>query len=250
MKLALFQLTVTTATLLCAAEAADYLQALRGFAGFAVSGSSGCRTVSPLPNLDLGEYTRASWYIQEQQITCYQPLKDLNCVVATYDVDKSRTVPFFSGTVVSVFNYAQTPDGKPMGSYVDASGKRKGTTLCAREPDAKSPAKLEVAPCFLPNFLAGDYWVVAAGGLDAGQYDWAVVSAGQPTVQYPDGCTTKETGINGSGLWLFTREKDATDEMLGAARQAAADLGFTLSRLHRVKQGDAACKGYPGLNAK
>ena len=36
-------------------------------------------------------------------------------------------------------------------------------------------------------------------------YEWAIISAGPPTESYPDGCTTKLTGVNGAGLWLFSR---------------------------------------------
>ena len=36
----------------------------------------------------------------------YQPIGSLNCVVATYNIDNRSHIPFFNGTVVSVYNYA------------------------------------------------------------------------------------------------------------------------------------------------
>jgi hypothetical protein len=54
-----------------------------------------------LGKLDLTEFTRKTWYIQEQQIVGYQPLESLYCVAATYDL-AGASVPFFSGTVASV----------------------------------------------------------------------------------------------------------------------------------------------------
>ncbi len=80
-------------------------------------------------------------------------------VTAVYNIDPNSVVPFFSGTVVSVYNYENklAVNGAPQGSL-------NGTNpLCARVPDASNPAKLLVAPCFLPNLFAGDYWVLAAG---------------------------------------------------------------------------------------
>ena len=63
-------------------------------------------------------------------------------------------------------------------------------TLCARANDANDTSKLAVAPCFLPNYFAGPYWVLGVGP----KYEWAVVIGGQPTEQQADGCTTKEEG--------------------------------------------------------
>jgi hypothetical protein len=42
-------------------------------------------------------------------------------------------------------------------------------------------------------------------GPTSDHYEWIIVSGGPPTESYPDGCTTKLTGVNGAGLWLFSR---------------------------------------------
>merc|ERR1712224_722036 len=48
-----------------------------------------------------------------------------------------------------------------------------------------------------------------------GSYDWAVVIGGQPDVKWEDGCTTKESGVNNAGLWLFSRKPVASPEAIG-----------------------------------
>merc|ERR1719409_1085422 len=134
-----------------------------------------CPAVRRYKNVNQTEFVRATWYIQQQQLTGYQPADQLYCVTATYNTGEGSKVPFFGGKVITVHNYANNQ-----------------SVLCARQPDANDAAKLEVAPCFLPNFLSGAYWILELGTDAEGHYDWMVVSAGQPTVKYADGCTTKE----------------------------------------------------------
>ena len=55
-----------------------------------------------------------------------------------------------------MYNYANSGE-------VNGPNFNNDTVLCAREPDASVPGALAVAPCFLPNSLAGDYWVIAVG---------------------------------------------------------------------------------------
>lgn len=196
-----------------------------------------CKTVKPVDGLDLKEYISKTWYIQEQQVTGYLPVEQNFCVTATYQ-EGSQTVPLFNGKVVQVENYSNKDK---VNGRVSATSN--STALCARQPNSEEAAKLLVAPCFLPNLLAGDYWVVAVGK----NYEWAVVSGGQPTVQYDDGCTTKEEGTNGSGFWFFSRAPMASDSTLAEMRQAAKGLGFTLSRLNKVQQ--EGCK-YAGAVIK
>jgi len=194
-----------------------------------------CASVSPLEGVDIEEFTRASWYVQQQQITSYQTEDDLFCVAATYDLNQEIqpvSVPLFNGPVIGVYNYANVGgvNGIPSGSAND-------TVLCAREADKSLPSKLSVAPCFLPNALAGPYWIVATGRNETtSQYDWAAISGGQPTVQYDDGCTTTTDQQNNSGLWIFSRTPLLTSSALSAARSALVSLGYTLSQLIDVPQ--------------
>lgn len=184
-----------------------------------------CPTVSTVSEFNVTEYIRASWFIQEQQINGYQSQDDLYCVLATYNIDEHSKVPFFSGTVVSVYNYANK--GAVNGP---AEGAVNDTILCARVPDASVPSKLAVAPCFLPNFFAGSYWVLAAGPSPS-HYEWAIVSGGEPTVEYPDGCTNPTKGSNGAGLWLFSRTPVADQETIDMMKTTLKGLGYTLSQL-------------------
>ena len=129
-------------------------------------------------------------------------------------------------------------------SSLDSTDKNIPSGLCARAKNASRPSQLLVAPCFLPNIAAGDYWVIAVGGdTRTGRYTWAVVSGGPPTEKFPDGCTTKETGVNGSGLWIFTRDQVGSAEQLAAARKALKELGYTTSRLKPVAQKGCKFKG-------
>lgn len=194
-----------------------------------------CPKVEPINDLNLTEYTRATWYIQQQQLTGYQPENSLYCTTATYDVEGQK-VPLFGGEVVSVFNY---------GNIDEVNGKAQNSdnsTLCARVPESSEPAKLLVAPCFLPNLLAGDYWVVAAGP-SSQNYEWAIVSGGQPSEQFADGCTTKQTGTNGAGFWLFSRAPVASSATLKTLRSTAKELGYTLDFLKEVKHEGCQYKG-------
>ena len=188
-----------------------------------------CPTVDVQHDLNLTEYTRASWYPQWQQVTKYQAEESLFCVVATYNDTKHgapQHVPLFKGPVKAVYNHD---------SQGTVNGTAEGAQLCARVPDEKVPAKLKVAPCFLPNLAAGDYWVLAAGPSPS-NYEWAVISGGQPTVQYDDGCTTKEDSNANAGLWLFHRKPVAPSADVVAMKQLLSGMGFTLTRLKPVAQ--------------
>jgi hypothetical protein len=182
-------------------------------------------------SLNSTEYTRATWYVQEQQVNGYQTPNDLFCVTATYELENAPSVPQFDGVVIGVYNYANRGginQNVPI-DYPTSPG------LCAREVDPLFPSKLAVAPCFVPNRFAGPYWVIALGG-DAGNYEWALVSGGEPTVPLEDGCTTSLSGLNDSGLWIFSRDQVLAPEKLAAAHQAAADVGISLAQMIVVPQ--------------
>ena len=44
----------------------------------------------------------------------------------------------------------------------------------------------QVAPCFLPSFLAGPYWILEFNDEEG----WAIVSGGPPTQEAAGGCRT------------------------------------------------------------
>merc|ERR1712079_208130 len=137
-------------------------------------------------NFNLTSYVSSRWYVQQQMIVQYLPAEAFSCVTAEYGI-KSR--PTFLGWTVDVGNNAVNDDGTT----------REGN-LCAYNPDESEPAKLAVAPCFLPTFLSGPYWVLAHNEEEG----YALISGGQPTIKTDIGCKTGD-GVNGSGLWIFTR---------------------------------------------
>jgi len=246
--IAFVAMCLAVATLILPIHTEATSSALRGKGVFNTAASS-CPAVHPVGHsLNLDEWTSKSWYVQEQQVTAYQKPEDLFCVVATYEPRDKVKVPLFSGNVIGVHNYANigSVNGK-------ASNANNATILCAREPHKGDGSRLLVAPCFLPNFLAGDYWVVAVGddsgpNPSAAHYTWAAISGGQPTVKFDDGCTTKEKGTYGGvGLWIFSRTPVASEAQLNFARQALKDKGYTLSRMRAVPQ--EGCK-YAGAYIK
>ena len=80
-----------------------------------------------------------------------------------------------------------------------------------------------------------------------GTYEWAVVMGGEPSVKWDDGCTTKEEGTNGAGLWLFSRTPTASKKAMAAMHELLKSKGIARSRLHAVPH--AKCK-YDGAFIK
>jgi lipocalin len=204
-----------------------------------------CPEVTTQDEFNLEEFVRATWYVQRQQVNSYQPEESLFCVTATYE-DEGKKQWF--KTAISVYNYSNEKkvNGK---NYNDGEGQ----VLCATETDNAS--KLGVAPCFLPSFLSGPYWVVAAGP-DPDNYEWAIVSGGQPTIDdvCDDGtCTTAiDAGFlnwngNNEGLWLFTREQVAAQQTLDEMEAVAAEKGICTAQMVDVPQ--KGCK-YVGARIK
>lgn len=197
-------------------------------------GKDPCQTVEPIHDVNLDEFVRATWYVQEQQVNTYQREDDLFCVAATYDQTGDEHVPFFDGNIISVYNYANQDYVNGEASNAIGDDGLPGQVLCARQPDESKNGELLVAPCWLPNLFGGDYWIVGLGE-DNGEYEWAVISGGQPSVEYDDGCSTQQGYFN-SGLWIFARDPILAPEKLAEARAAAVAQGFSLSQLKHVEQ--------------
>ena len=194
-------------------------------------------------DLNLSEWTRASWYVQYQQINPYQPVSSLYCVVASYSLQGAR-VPWFNGTVVSVYN--QNNRDRVNGSPNFEPGERV-SPLCGRDVHAMR-GKLSVAPCFLPNAFAGPYWVVALANNTRGEYIGAAVIGGNPTVQLSDGCTTPNTSATfvggNSGLWVFARQPVAEAATVASLTGQLRALGVSTSQLMPVDQEGCSYAGF------
>lgn len=147
------------------------------------------------------------------------------CVTARYEM---LSKPRSWGYTIQVYNQAADKDGKIMDS---------GTFLCAYGFDKNDPAKLAVAPCFLPKAASGNYWVLAYDEEEG----YALVSGGQPSQETPWGCRLG-SGINDSGLWIFTREPNAPEGLVQKVRDIASSQGFDVSVLNRVVQ-SSNCTG-------
>lgn len=187
-----------------------------------------CQLVSTKSNFNLTEYVRDRWYVQRQQVTAYLPTRLNYCVTADYRLT-NKSVPFYKGTTLSVYNYANLDRVNGNSTNPD------NFTLCARVPNASQPSKLLVAQCFIPNILAGDYWVIDAGPRD-NLYEWAIISGGQPTVEYPDGCATKTNSFSGAGFWFFTRNQTVNLTVIEKMENVSRHNGFSISQLNNVTQ--------------
>jgi len=199
---------------------------------------------SQTAQVDLNEFVRASWYVQEQQVAPYQPADSLYCVVATYDLE-GASVPFYWGTVISVYNHNN--NGRVNGPP-NFTPPNRVTPLCARDDDAAN-GKLKVAPCFLPNFLTGPYWVIATTSDSTGKYTGAAVIGGNPSLELSDGCTTPEDSSGslvggGTGLWLFAREPMASPLIVADLKRQIKNLGVATSKLIPVVQGNCTYDNY------
>jgi len=180
--------------------------------------NGGCKTVTTVEPFDIDMYASAPWYVQQLAEISYQPIENNYCVKAEYTI---RDEPTFWGYSVNVNNQAQ-----------DENGQEFGGGLCAYQSD-DTPSKLAVAPCFLPKVFAGPYWIVAYNETEG----YALISGGQPTIQSANSTLcTSGTGINNSGLWIFTRTQQRDQALVDKVRDIAEDAGFDLSVLNDVDQ--------------
>merc|ERR1719159_1232925 len=116
-----------------------------------------------------------------------------------------------------------------MNRAITDDGTTREGDLCAYTPKSSDPARLAVAPCFLPAFVGGPYWVVAYNEEEG----YALVSGGQPTIQTSSGCQT-DGDVSGAGLWIFSREVFPSDDLVTRVRGIAEEQGFDLSVLKDV----------------
>ena len=183
-----------------------------------------CKVVTTQPNFNSSAFTGPAnrWYVQEQMAIGYLKPEDFFCVYAEYEVVDS--------TNLKVHNYLN--EGR-------VNGKAEGPTtfINAYIKDPKVPAKLEVGPWFLPKSFYGPYWILASGAADnsSNEYDWALISGGQPTIKTANGCKTGN-GVNNAGLWVFTRARERDNATVALVRKIAEEKGFDLSVLSPVTQ--------------
>lgn len=179
---------------------------------------------SSIENFDLDSFISARWYIQQQMPVFYLPASENYCVYAEYQKKDKKS---FWGYDIAVHNHAE--DNAPPHKVHDS-----GSFICAKIVDAQR-GQLEVAPCFLPSATAGPYWVLAYSE----QEGYALISGGPPKNVAEGGCRTG-TGVNGSGLWIFTRKQQKDADLIEKVRGIAAQKGFDLSVLNDVDQSNCS----------
>jgi len=179
-----------------------------------------CKTVTTVENFDIDQYASAPWYSHQQAVNSYSPLDQNYCTTAQYTVKETST---FWGYTVGVSNTAQYENGAEVGGE-----------LCSYQTE-DADSKLAVAPCFLPKFFAGPYWIVAYNEEEG----YALISGGQPSVPSDNfstdgGLCKTGTGINDSGLWIFSRSQERNETLIDHVRDIAIDAGFDVSVLNDV----------------
>ena len=190
----------------------------------ALAGGLGRETrCTPVPTVDVSieAYASKPWYVQAQLPNSYQPVDELFCVRAVYTVT--------SPTTLDVFNFARK-------GSVEGEPSNEDMVLNAFIPNVDVKSKLKVGPKFVPRALYGDYWIVA---YEEGESGWAIISGGQPTIFVSDGlCTTESANNvrNQGGLWLFTREKEVSEELVETMKKKANALGIDTRMLVTVQQ--------------
>jgi len=185
-----------------------------------------CPAVETQKDFDLDVYISKAWFIQQQMPTEYLPTSKNYCVNAMYERQKDWS---FWGYTISVRNRAREADGTVSDS---------GDLLNAYASDDQDPAKLAVAPNFLPKWFSGAYWVLAHNEAEG----YALISGGQPKLATPLGCRTGE-GTNDAGLWIFTRQAQPDFAIVEKVRGIARAQGFDLSVLNNVSH--VNCTGTP-----
>jgi len=188
----------------------------------AVSAACPPEDFSSIKDIDLDAYISKRWHIQQQMETSYLPKSHNWCVYADY---RRLAKKSFWGYDVGVHNHAEEQDGTIHDSDIDI----KGGGIMAKILDQKT-GKLEVAPHFLPTFLAGPYWVIDYSEAEG----YTLVSGGAPTVTGKDGLCKTGSGTNNAGLWIFTRAQKTDATLVAKVRAIAQSKGFDVSVLNQV----------------
>ncbi|EFJ51190.1 hypothetical protein VOLCADRAFT_88022 [Volvox carteri f. nagariensis] len=155
----------------------------------------------PLSYFDLVAYVAAPWYVQRQVPLNYQPVNELYCVKAEYELIDPRNIS--AGIVVNNYANVGKVNGPSRGSSkYDRTNSSRLLGFPANPGVEARDGKLLVGPELLQQLLPGDawraafgpYWIVAVG-LSKNptlKYDWAIISGGPPRYTSPrgNGCSS------------------------------------------------------------
>lgn len=193
-----------------------------------------CPVVSTIADFDKEAYASAKWYVHEQAVTQYLPIENNYCVTAEYELIGRRT---FWGYTIRVNNFAKNLEGEEFGGRLYAA---------QIDPD-NDPGKLEVAPGFVPRFLAGPYWILDYQ--EESEFDgegYALIVGGPPNVRTENGCKTKNRFLTSSGgLWIFTRNPKRNEDLVAFVKnKAEQEFGLDVTILNYVDHTDKELCGY------
>jgi lipocalin len=185
---------------------------------------------------DLAKYL-GRWYSIEQIPLSFQPLSQFYCVYVDYTEQKKS-----KGFFCSILGGCDQPafDVFNSGDIGQVNSKVPNTiNFVATIPKpGTDPAKAYVGPGFLPPKArkGTNYWVLDAGIYDdlvsgttsGSNYDWAIITAGEPNLNggkcYPD-----------TGFWLFTRDPVPPAGIITAMKtKASTTFGLDISVLQPV----------------
>jgi len=190
--------------------------------------SNNCQRVQTQENFAQSTFFIGRWYSQSQKVLDFQPADSFNCVTANYLPKNSGTILGWTLTVVN--------------TLVKDNGKFEEAELCGRDrPNDGDAAKLTVAPCFLPTFLGGDYWVLA---YDADQ-GYTLIVGGQPDVETDQGCYP---GGGTNGLWILTRDAIPAPGLVDMVKGLAIEQGIDVSVMLDVNH--TGCEYPPELTTE
>lgn len=195
-------------------------------------------------NFQVLNYIKNSWYPLKQLPVQFQQADSLFCVRAQYTLDTKRNWWCFLFRVCNRIRIKVLNQGR-IGSI---KGEETKANLYGIAMDSRDPAKLKVAPKFLPtNLFGGPYWVVEAAsyaelldgktsGFTSTEYDWAIITGGAPKVSSNGKCVTGEGERNSNGIWLFSREPTPPQGVLEKLETIAQLNGIDTSVLLAVTQ--------------
>jgi lipocalin len=191
--------------------------------------------------INISKFFSGRWYSLKQLPSFFQPEDEFYCVNTNYQIqlksdckmplcDRDKIYIFTAGSSESING---TVNAKGLIGLIKTSAK---LSLLAR------------TPIYLP------YWVIEAGTYsdllsgkstyESDQYEWAIISSGPPEVRTNNGCLPATQGFNPSGLWLYSRKPNVSEEIMSRLEALAAAKGFDVSALKAVVQEGCTYKPY------
>jgi lipocalin len=187
--------------------------------------------------LNPAKFFEGRWHALAQLPVKFQEEDLFYCITANYRVQKTALCRLIGcdDKVVKVYNTANRDS---------VNGAQVSVTLNGLIPDADVPSKAIVGPPFLPSNFYGPYWVIESGSysdLEAGNttfegenYEWALISGGEPEVATAKGCVTGKGPENQNGIWLLSRQPIVSQETYEKALALVASKGFDVNALKKV----------------